>query len=184
MDRALDLRHKELLGPDNDNRDPSESRQEIIAEVAPADLGAARPAPAGATPPQGSFAAGDEAPYVEHLPNAGPFHDIPASIWAIFLAGWAGFFLLMFLFFAVDRESDFMVTVAILFGAMAFGVPIAMAKQARIVMAKHGRTTPERAGDVIHTHTGAVSVRAAAAQIALIPVAVFFGFLCFIIFAK
>jgi len=183
MERGLDFRH-EGLRPDNDERDPPEAARAVIAEVAPADLGATAPAPAGAAPLEAGFAAGDEPPYAEHLPNAGPFHDIPASIWTIFLAGWAGFFLLMFLFFAVDRESDFMVTVAILFGAMAFGVPIAMAKQARIVMAKHGRTTPRLAGDVIHTHTGAVSVRAAAAQIALIPVAVFFGFLCFILFAK
>jgi hypothetical protein len=119
--------------------------------------------------------AGSEAT-AEHRPNVGLFQDIPGSIWTIFLAGWAGFFLLMWLFFAVGRDSTFMVTVVMLFGLMAFGLPIAMAKQSN-------RIIGPRAGP-IDTHTGPVSVRAAGVQIALIPIAVVVGLLGFILFAK
>jgi hypothetical protein len=106
----------------------------------------------------------------------GLFHDIPRSIWATFLAGWVGFFLLMWLFFAVNSESSFAVMVAIFFGLMAFGLPIIMARQSDCVR--------PHSIDVVHTHTGPVSVRAAATQIALIPIAVVIGLLGFIIFAK
>jgi hypothetical protein len=108
--------------------------------------------------------------------RVGLFQDIPRSIWTTFLAGWAGFFLLMWLFFAVDASSTFMVSVAVLFGLMAFGLPIVMAKQSNCP------NCPPI--EVVHTHTGPVSVRAAAAQIAMIPIAVFIGFLGFILFAK
>ncbi len=106
----------------------------------------------------------------------GLFHDIPRWIWTAFLAGWAGFFLLMWLFFAVNSEATFAVVVAMLFGLMAFGLPIVMARQSN-------RARP-RPIEVVHTHTGPVSVRAAAAQIAMIPIAVVIGLLGFILFAK
>ena len=107
---------------------------------------------------------------------AGLFQDIPRAIWAAFLAGWAGFFLLMWFFFAVNPGSKFAVMVAILFGFMAFGLPIVMAKQT---------SRPRRSRiEVVQTRTGPVSVRAAAVQIALIPAAVCIGLLGFVLFAK
>lgn len=113
---------------------------------------------------------------MEQQSPCGLFQDIPRSIWTIFLSGWAMFFLLMWLFFAVNPDSTFMVTVAMLFGLMAFGLPMVMAKQSKGAAAHRG--------DVIHTHTGPVSVRAAGVQIALIPIAIVVGILGFILFAK
>jgi hypothetical protein len=106
----------------------------------------------------------------------GLFDDIPRSIWAAFLAGWAGFFLLMWAFFANGPDARFMVTIVILFGVMAFGLPIVMARQTKC--------GPRARCDMVDTRTGPVSVRAAAAQIALIPGAVVIGLLGFILFAK
>lgn len=108
--------------------------------------------------------------------QAGLFDDIPRSIWRAFLAGWAGFFLLMWGFFAVGPGARFMVTIVVLFGLMAFGLPIVMARQTR----RGARARIE----VVETRTGPLSVRAAAAQIALIPGAVVIGLLGFILFAK
>lgn len=118
----------------------------------------------------------DAQPALGGLPDIGLFQDVPRSIWAVFLAGWAGFFLLMWVFFAVNAGSRFVVTIAILFGLMAFGLPAAMARQCH--------NADHRCSGVIQTRTGPVTVAAAGVQIALIPVAVVIGLLGFIFFAK
>lgn len=106
----------------------------------------------------------------------GLFEDVPGTIWTIFLGAWATFFLLAWYFFAVDRGSAFMVVIAMLFAVMAFGLPLVMARQSR---------TGHRPGrGVIQTRTGPMSTAAAAAQIALIPVAVVIGMLGFVLLAK
>jgi hypothetical protein len=129
----------------------------------------------GGSAPSNGPGAGAAAP-VEHSPNCGLFQDIPRSIWTVFLSGWAGFFLLMWLFFATGPVATFMVTVVILFGLMAFGLPV--------VMAALSNRAPVQTNGIIQTHNGPVSVGAAGVQIALIPVAVVIGLLAFILFAR
>jgi hypothetical protein len=108
-------------------------------------------------------------------PVIGLFHDIPRWIWSIFLAAWGSFFGLMLAFFATSPTAAFMVVVATLFGLMAFGLPMALAAQS-------GCVRGECRGP-IDTYTGPVSPAAAAAQIALIPVAVVVGLAGFILLA-
>jgi hypothetical protein len=105
----------------------------------------------------------------------GLFQDIPGWIWKVFLGAWATFFGLMFVFFATSPTALFMVTVAGLFGVMAFGLVKALAAQSQC-----GDHSCQRA---IDTHTGPLSARDSGAQIALIPVAVVIGLLGFVVLA-
>jgi hypothetical protein len=107
--------------------------------------------------------------------NVGLFEDIPGRIWAAFLGAWALFFGLIIVFFATSPTATFMVVVAALFGLIAFGLPITLAAQLNCTGVKCTGT--------ILTHTGPLSERAAAAQIALIPVAVVIGLIGFIVLA-
>lgn len=170
--RGLNVRHDSRLSPVNEDGRARQTANGVIAEIALVEICE----PHQPLPPREQRGSGDDPAKSAQALAAGLFQDIPRSIWATFLAGWAGFFLLMWLFFAVDSESTFAVTVVLLFGVMAFGLPIVLARQSR--------GEPGAPCEVIETHTGPVSVRAAAAQIALIPIAVFLGFLGFIIFAK
>ncbi len=123
----------------------------------------------------------------EHLPDQdqktvspqpdeiGLFQDIPRWFWGTYLSTWGIFFGLMILFFATNAASIFVVTIAVLFGAMAFGLPMALAAQSKCK--KH------ECKGVIDTHTGALSVRSAGAQIAMIPIAAVIGFTAFIVLA-
>jgi hypothetical protein len=108
--------------------------------------------------------------------NPGLFHDIPRWIWVAFLSAWAMLFGLFIIFFAVDAGSAFVVTIAALFGLMAFGLPITLAAQSNRKTRNHSKT--------IETHTGPLSVWAAAAQIALIPIGAVVGLIAFIALAK
>ena len=63
--------------------------------------------------------------------DPGPFQDIPKAIWSIFLSAWALLFTLFILFFTTTPAAAFVVTVAALFGLMAFGLPAVMAAQGR-----------------------------------------------------
>ena len=108
-------------------------------------------------------------------PEPGPFQDIPASIWRVFLSAWGLLFLMFFVFFAVNRSASFMVTVAGLFAIMAFGLPSVLAAQ--------GRCEGHDCGPVIQTHTGPLSVRAAGLQIVLIPIGALIGLTVFIALA-
>ena len=108
-------------------------------------------------------------------PEIGLFQDVPRWIWATFLSAWAMFFGLMIVFFATDSAAIFVVTIAVLFGAMAFGLPIALAAQSKCANYD--------CKGVIHTHTGPLGVRSAGAQIALIPVAAVLGLTAFIMLA-
>jgi hypothetical protein len=105
----------------------------------------------------------------------GPFLDIPGWIWLIFLSGWTTFFGLLLVFFTTSRSATFMVVVSALFAVFAFGLVIALAAQGRVA----GSSSPA----VIHTHTGDLSPAAAAAQVALIPIAVAIGLSAFILLA-
>jgi hypothetical protein len=109
-------------------------------------------------------------------PPIGLFQDIPRGIWITFLSAWAAFFGLMALFFATSTEAAFMVTIVVLFGLMAFGLPIALGAQAKC--------DKYDCRGVVQTLTGPLSVRAAAMQIALIPIAVVVGLSGFILLAK
>jgi two-component sensor histidine kinase len=128
----------------------------------------------GAPPDQGGSS--DERVAMEPMTGIGLFQDVPGAIWAMFLASWAGFFLLTWLFFAASRESSFVIAVAMLFGVMAFGLPVVIARQSNRV--------GYRASGRIDTHTGPVTVGTAAVQIALIPFAILIGLIAFILFAK
>jgi hypothetical protein len=108
-------------------------------------------------------------------PDIGLFQDIPRWIWTIFLSAWAIFFGLMILFFATTPAAAFAVTIAALFGLMAFGLPMALAAQSQC--GKHDCT------GMIDTHTGPLSAAAVGTQIALIPVAVVVGLVGFIVLA-
>jgi hypothetical protein len=81
----------------------------------------------------------------------------------------------MIVFFATDAAAIFVVTIAVLFGAMAFGLPIALASQSKC--------DSYDCKGVVHTHTGPLSVRSAGAQIAMIPIAAGIGLTGFIILA-
>ena len=108
-------------------------------------------------------------------PDIGLFRDIPRSVWVTFLSAWAMFFGLMILIFATDAAAMFVVTIAALFGAMAFGLPMALAAQSKC--------DPYDCKGIVQTHTGPLSVRSAGAQIALIPVAAVIGLAAFILLA-
>lgn len=108
-------------------------------------------------------------------PEIGLFRDVPRWIWATFLSAWAMFFGLMILFFATDAAAIFVVTIAVLFGAMAFGLPIALAAQSKCESYDYK--------GVVHTHTGPLSIRSAGAQITLIPIAAVLGLAAFIMLA-
>ncbi len=113
---------------------------------------------------------------LEAVPGIGLFQDIPSGIWITFLAAWAMFFALMILFFATSREATFMITIVVLFGLMAFGLPLALGAQVKC--------DKYDCKGVVQTLTGPLSVRAAAIQIALIPIAVVTGLSGFILLAK
>ena len=108
-------------------------------------------------------------------PDIGLFRDIPRWIWVTFLSAWAMFFGLMILFFATDAAAIFVVTIAALFGAMAFGLPMALAAQSKC--------DPYDCKGIVQTHTGPLSVASAGVQIALIPVAAVLGLTAFIMLA-
>jgi hypothetical protein len=108
--------------------------------------------------------------------NPGPFQDIPKGIWISFLSAWALLFTLFFLFFTTTSAAAFVVTIAMLFGLMAFGLPAVMAAQ--------GRCEGHECGGIVHTRTGPLSVAAAGTQIVLIPVAAVIGLIVFIALAR
>lgn len=108
-------------------------------------------------------------------PDIGLFQDIPRWIWRVFLSAWAMFFGLMILFFATDAPAIFVVTIAVLFGAMAFGLPMAMAAQSKCANYD--------CKGIIGTHTGPLGVRSAGVQIVMIPIAAVIGLTGFIILA-
>ena len=108
-------------------------------------------------------------------PDIGLFRDIPRWIWVTFLSAWAMFFGLMILFFATDAAAIFVVTIAVLFGAMAFGLPMALAAQSKC--------DRYDCKGVIQTHTGPLTVRSAGVQIAMTPIAAVVGLTGFIILA-
>lgn len=107
--------------------------------------------------------------------DPGPFQDIPKAIWSIFLSAWALFFILFILFFTTTPAAAFVVSVAALFGLMAFGLPAVMTAQ--------GRCEGHECSGMIHTRTGPLSVAAAGTQIVLIPVAAVIGLTAFVLFA-
>lgn len=109
----------------------------------------------------------EESPGTSTNEEIGPFRDIPSWIWAIFLAAWAVVFGLFVLFFTTDGGATFAVTIATLFAAMAFGLPMAMAGQSRC--------RDRECGDIIQTRSGPLSASAAAVQIVLIPIAAAIG---------
>ena len=108
--------------------------------------------------------------------DPGPFQDIPRWIWTLFFCGWSAIFLLFVLFFATDGGAAFAITIAVMFLGMAFGLPMAMAAQ--------GHCEGYKCERVIQTRSGPLSARAAAVQIALIPIAAAFGLTAFIVLAK
>lgn len=105
----------------------------------------------------------------------GPFQDIPRSIWAIFLSAWGLLFLIFALVFTVNPAATFVVTIAVSFAVMAFGLPTVMARQARC--------DGYRRGKLIQTRTGPLTVAAAGTQIAAVPVCALIGLVAFIALA-
>jgi hypothetical protein len=107
--------------------------------------------------------------------GVGLFQDIPRWIWITFLSAWAILFGLFIVFFTSDAAAAFVVTIAALFGLMAFGLPMTLAAQS-----KRGS---QKCEGLIHTHTGPLNVGAAAAQIVLIPIGAVIGLIAFIMLA-
>lgn len=132
-------------------------------------------APSRLSPPESrSFPSDlDEVLTPSSAAEPGPFQEIPGWIWRAFLSAWATLFGLFLIFFTTNPSATFMVIIAALFAVMAFGLPLTLAAQSR------------RAGykckTVIHTHTGTLSVAAAAAQIVLIPIGAVIGLITFIL---
>ena len=113
---------------------------------------------------------------VEVGQEPGPFQDIPRPIWIVFLSAWAVLFSMFVVFFTVNAAASFLITIAALFTIMAFGLPAALAAQ--------GKCEAHRCGKVVHTHTGPLSIRAAGAQIAAVPICAVIGLTAFIALAK
>ena len=122
-----------------------------------------------------TLAAEDRQAAPSSAPEPGPFQDIPRSIWTIFLSAWGLLFSMFVLFFTVNPAVSFVVTIAALFALMAFGLPMAMAAQARC--------DGYKCSNIIQTHTGPLSVTAAGTQIVLVPVCAVFGLAAFITLA-
>jgi hypothetical protein len=107
---------------------------------------------------------------------AAPFSDIPWSIWIAFLSAWAMLFGLFLVFFATDGPAAMAVVTACFFAIMILGLPAMLCAQSR---------GPERPSDGrIKTHTGTVSVGAAATQILLIPIGSVIGLATLIILIR
>ena len=108
-------------------------------------------------------------------PEIGLFQDVPKWIWTTFLSAWALLFGLFIVFFTTNAAAAFVVTIAALFGLMAFGLPMTLAAQ-------------RKCGDhecrgIVQTHTGPLSAGAAAAQIVLVPIGAVIGLIAFITLA-
>ena len=102
-----------------------------------------------------------------------PFGDVPGSIWTAFLGSWALLFGLFLVFFTKSGPATMAVITACFFALMLLGLPAALSAQAGAA------EEPPRA--VIDTHTGPISVRAAATQILLIPATAVIGLVILII---
>ena len=113
---------------------------------------------------------------VEVGQEPGLFQDIPKPIWIVFLSAWAVLFSMFVVFFTVNAAASFLITIAALFTIMAFGLPAALAAL--------GKCEGHRCGKVVHTHTGPLSIRAAGAQIAAVPICAVIGLTAFIALAK
>lgn len=109
-------------------------------------------------------------------PEPGPFQDIPRQIWVVFLSAWATLFSMFVIFFTVNGSASFVVAIASLFAIMAFGLPSVLAAQ--------GRCDGHRCGKIVQTHTGPLSLTAAGAQIAAVPICAIVGLTAFIAFAS
>lgn len=107
-------------------------------------------------------------------PEPGPFQDMPGWIWRAYLSAWAMLFGLFLVFFTTNTSATFMVIIASFFGAMAFGLPLALVAQ---------KPTGCTRTKIIDTHCGPMSAGAAAAQIVLIPVGAVLGLVAFILLA-
>ena len=119
--------------------------------------------------------AGHDQQIVPKAPEIGLFQDVPRWIWTTFLSVWAMLFGLFIVFLATNGTAAFVVTIAALFGLMAFGLPMTLAAQSKC--GNHD------CKGIIHTHTGPMNVGAAAAQILLIPVGAVIGLIAFIFLA-
>lgn len=107
--------------------------------------------------------------------EVGPFRDLPRWIWVAFLSAWSIFFALLAVFFARTPSAAFAITIAILFAIMAFGLPVTLAAQSKCKWSE--------CPDIVETHTGPLGIRAAGAQIVLIPICAVIGLVAFIILA-
>jgi hypothetical protein len=105
----------------------------------------------------------------------GPFQDIPGSIWAVFLTAWGLIFATFAMVFTVNPAATFVVTIAVSFAVMAFGLPSVMAAQSRCADFKCPKMR--------QTHTGPWSCAAAGTQIVAVPVCALIGLMAFITLA-
>ena len=108
--------------------------------------------------------------------RAAPFSDIPGFIWKAFLGTWALLFGLFLVFFSTDGPATMAVVTACFFAIMMLGLPTALGAQTH--------TVRPRSNGMVETHTGTISVRAAATQILLIPVGSVLGLVTLIILTK
>ncbi len=120
--------------------------------------------------------AAEEKVEVPSPPEPGPFQDIPKQIWVVFLSAWGLLFGMFVIFFTVDAQASFVVTIAALFVLMAFGLPSTMAAQ--------GHCKAYRCPRLVQTHTGPLSIGAAGVQIAAVPICAIVGLTAFIAFAR
>ena len=105
-----------------------------------------------------------------------PFSDVPGPIWIAFLSAWALLFGLFLVFFATDGPATMVVVTACFFTLMMLGLPAVLGAQ--------GHPAERRREGVVETHTGTISVTAAATQILLIPVGSVIGLATLIILTR
>jgi hypothetical protein len=107
---------------------------------------------------------------------SGPFDDIPGSIWTGYLSAWSVLFGLFVLFYMTNGPAALDVVTACFFAMMLLGLPAALGLQNHDAHRRHK--------DVVETLNGPLPVRAAAAQILLIPVCVGLGLVALIVLTK
>jgi hypothetical protein len=101
------------------------------------------------------------------------FGDIPGPIWTAFLCSWGLLFALFVLFFSKDGPATLAVVTASFFALMTLGLPAALG----LISKGPPRPWPR----MIETHSGRLTVGAAATQILLIPVGGVIGVTAFIV---
>lgn len=102
---------------------------------------------------------------IDPVPEPTDFADVPRGVWRMFGLAWLVFVGVMWIAFGGFAQGAYVVAVATFLTAVYFLLPSAMIRLGR------WRARARNAAHGVETHTGRLSVGAAAVQILLLPVA-------------